>query len=775
MSNLKLKPLVLTVAAGFLGAGVTSSAYAQQKTATEAESGAIAIEEIVVTARKKRENLQQSPVSITAVSGEELQARGLSSITDFGQFTPNVSLTSGSTDIGGAANAVFFIRGIGQLDYAPTNDSGIGVYVDGVYQGRSQGAVLDLVDVQQIEVLKGPQGTLFGRNAMGGALNITTRDPSFELSRSIGLTLGELNRVNVDAELNVPISDTVAARFTIGTRNKDGFVNRPNTGSSVGAEGQQIFHGKLLLKPSNETKILLAADYTRIKTDGNTLWVTESNPTGLLALWNAVVAPTGLHGPAITSASSSRDPRTDFGTYPNAVAYNGGGLSARIDHDFGSWTLRSVTAYRSFNSRNQRDMDGTASDFGTADYRDNQSQVSQEFDFIGTAFDKKLDWTAGAFLFKEHVWSDWEVGLANGLFNALEALPGPVIPFAPGVSLGGAGNPFNALLDTHFHLTPEQKTNSRALFGEGEWHFTTAFSAIAGVRYTEDQKDFSMSQFAPISNTTQINNASANATWHDVSPRLGVKYQAAANLMVYATASKGYKAGGFNSRPAANSATIPYGPESVTSYEIGAKTDWADRRLRLNGAIFDYDYKDIQEIANMVLPGSPAPVAVIDNIGKARYRGAEADLTFRATDRFTLYANVGYLDAKYLEAAVALTGVGLDTPLPKAPKWSATLSAQYAEPVPSGRVVARVDYSFVSKNYSDARATEAIAQQAHGLVNARVAWMSHDGEWTAAVYAKNLLDKKYVLNGFDVSSFAGYMMAIPSQPRELGVQLVKNF
>jgi len=769
-----------------VGAALCSAPPAQ------AQAGTSVLEEIVVTARKKAESLQRTPITVTAITAEDIQVRNFASITDIGSFTPNVSFSAGATDVGGAVNAVFFIRGIGQLDYALTTDPGLGLYVDGVYLGRAQGAVMELADIAQVEVLKGPQGTLFGKNTMGGAINVTTRDPGTEFGGSAAITAGEDSRINFDGQLDLPLGDTAGARFAVSYRSQDGFQERPFAGGESGEEDTLVSRMKFAWTPGDRTRVVVSGDYTHIDADdSNTVWITENlntpaGPPNLVAIWNALVGlPSGM---PFTSAVTSRDPRINNGTFPMGLEFEGGGASLKIEHDFDAFLLRSITAYRALDSRNQRDMDGSPADFGWVDYRDEQWQVSQEFNFIGTAFGGRLDWTAGAYYFKEDAESRWLVGLADGLFGALEALPGPVFPLAagvpcpppPGVPLpcaGGAGNPLNVMLELVDLYTPELETESYAVFGEFEWHFTDRLSAIAGVRYTHDDKDFAFSQSGVVSGIVDAGYPlEASDSWSDVSPRFGVKYQASDDVLLYATAAKGYKAGSYTARPGdAFAAALSYDPEELWAYEGGVKSDLMDRRLRLNGAVFYYDYTDLQQQTNQVPPGGVGPAQFTDNIGAATIWGVEADLTFLATERLTLYASVGYLDAEYDEASVVLTGVGLDTPLVKAPEWSATAAAQYIHPLSVGDLLLRVDYSYVDGNFPNARATPQLRQESHSLVNTRVAWTSPGEEWTVAFYGRNVFDEKYVANGFDVSEFVAYFLGIPSEPRELGVQIVKRF
>lgn len=765
-----------------LGAGVPAIVPAQ-----EGRDAAMVheLDEIVVTARKRAERAQETPVAMAVVTADEIRERNLLALTDVGSFTPNVSLSAGSADVGGAANAVFFIRGIGQSDYAPTADPGLGLYVDGVYLGRSQGAVLELTDIERIEILKGPQGTLFGKNTMGGALNITTRRPVDRFEGSVGVMFGEDDRVNVDADLNLPLADSTAARFALSHRSQDGFQRRVLVGDRVGEEGTTVARAKLQFLPTPQTNVLLSADYTRIDADANTAYNPVNDPRGLVSIWNLLVGiPSGN---PVDPATSSADPRATYGTGSFHLDFEGGGASVHVEHQFERAMLRSITAYRQFDSRNQRDNDGGPGDFGQLDYRDEQWQLSQEFNLVGSSFDGRLDYTLGVYYFGEESESRWYSYLARGTFEALEGLPGPLFPLDPAVSCppppgipapcaGGAGNPLNVVLDVALLIAPNVETQSYAAFFEGEWHFTDALSAFAGIRYTRDEKDYTFWSLRLGSGTYQVPETIVRKTWDDISPRIGLKYQPAENVMLYATVAQGFKSGGFNARP--GSVTVaqrPYDPEELWSYEVGFKSELGGRRVRLNGAAFFYDYEDMQLYANGVVPDSPSPVQFIDNIGEARLWGAELDLIARLTSRFSVSGSVGYLNAKYREAATNITGVTTSTKLPKAPEWSATAAAEYVVPFSAGSLALRADYSYVGTNYPDARNTPALKQEAHSLVNARIGWTSRDEHWTVSAYARNLFDEKFVANGFDVWEFTGTVIAIPSEPREVGLHVIRRF
>lgn len=739
-------------------------------------------DDIIVTARKRDESQQDAPVTVTTVTAADIEARNLSTIVDLSNFTPNVSFTGGGVEIGAPVNASFFIRGIGQSDFAPTTEPGVGLYVDGVFFARAAGAVLELANLQQVEVLKGPQGTLFGKNTMGGAINVTTLRPTLEeVSGSASITLGEDERFNLDGTLNVPLTANLALRLDAAHRSQEGFVRRPNADDKVGDEGTTIAAGKLLWEPADTTRILLSGDYTRVRAAAPVAVfpVYDPSASGLVQAYNALVG--GPSGEPITAANRSPDLYTDFGTGRNYSRYDGGGASLRMETG-SETTFRSITAYREFKTRNQRDADGSPATFNQSDYRDRQWQISQEINVLGEIAGGRGRYTLGAFYFRERARSAYNSDIAQGLFDVLEALPGPFIPLGPfacpggPACAGGAGNPLNVIFDLNATDFLDVRSESAAAFAEFEWDLSDAFTVFGGLRYTYDSKWYDVSFERLRTGTFIVPPTTVARSWRDVSPRVGIRWNINPDAMLYASVSEGYKAGGFNPRPGDQAAAlIAYDPETVRSYEAGLKTDLLDRRLRFNTAIFYYDYRDLQLYVETLLPGAVLPTQIIDNVGKARIWGVESDILFRATDALTLNASVGYLNAKYTDPASAITGLTEDTPFKKAPKWSATAGAQYFVPLASGELLLRGDYAYTSTSFAETNAIRALRQEPRHLVNARVAWTNASETLTVAAYGKNILDDSAIINGFDARPFNGSLIAIPSEPRELGVQAILRF
>ena len=747
------------------------------------ESDALA--QIVVTARKHEELAQETPVALEVVTAEDIQVRSLANLVELGQFTPNVNFSQAAEEMGSPVAAAFFIRGVGQLDFTPTSEPGVGLYIDNVYIARAPGAVLDLAAVQQVEILKGPQGTLFGKNAIGGAINVTTAAPDFgQLSGGGSLTMGDWGRRNADLVLNVPMGPAAAARLDVGYRGDDGFVQRPNTGATTGADDTDIVHLKVLARPGEDTEVTATADYTRTGAMAPTQYIAAFDPTGtpVVPLWNALVGIPAGH-PLNAATSLSPNDRTDLGTGTDYTYYHGGGGGLQLDHEMHAWHVRWISAYRSLYSRNQRDSDGSPASYNQDDYLDQQHQWSQEIDLTGTSAAGQLHWTLGAYYFREIGDGHYQADIASGLYGALEALPGAIIPLGPytcpggPACAGGSGNPLNVLFDADLLNILHARSRSTALFGDLEWALGPRLSFFGGVRYTQDVKSYAVSVERLASDAWLVPpTAPPQQSWSNWSPQLGLKWQRAPDQMLYATVSEGYKAGGFNPRPGDETAALtPYDPEQLWAYELGAKSEFAQHRVRWNSALFDYDYRNMQLLAAATVNNGTVPTEIITNVGHARLYGGETELAVVPTPALTLKTALGYLDAHYLESAFAITGISQDTPLQKAPRFTGSAAAEYLWNLSRSSLLLRADCAYTAANFPDVRATADLEQHAYALMNSRIAWTGLRQRWSAALYAKNLLDRHYALNGFDARATQDSLYVVPGTPREVGVQVAAHF
>jgi len=745
------------------------------------------LEEITVTARKREEPLQRTPVSITAFTAEQLEKPGLDDLTDVARFAPNVIFDQGTGNTGGSFNSQVFIRGVGQVDFLFSSDPGVGIYVDEVYLPRVVGSIMDVMDIERIEILRGPQGTLYGKNTIGGALNIRSQRPGEELAATADLTVGSRDRVDARLSVDVPlVADSLSGRFTASTRNQDGYVNRVNQdGRATGDVASDGFRGLLQWAPGEGWDVLLAADYTRRREESianELLDVRGSDP--VLLLWNLLVAPT--YGPgSVYDGRFVTHGRDSQGTGPSLSDLDMWGVSMNVSKELSDrLNIKSITAYRDEDAQFGQDQDHSPFRYLETTNDNQHDALSEELQITGTHFDDRLDWVAGAFYMHEEGNDRFDVVLGGGLYAALEALPAALVPLVPGVSCppppgvvlpcaGGAGNPFNVSLDFDLSIFDAIDIDSFAVYAQGTFRFTDRLSATAGGRYTTEDKDFTTMLVRNASGVVTVPEQSLSDSWDAFTPRLGLEYQWTEDLMTYASAARGFKSGGFNGRAQSLAEIDSFDPEYVWSYEIGLKSEWLDRRLLLNLAAFYNDYTDIQLTSVRAVEG--LIVVVTENAGEARIQGMEVELAAQPLEPLTIRAGVGYTDAEYTELAPGAT-VTLDSDLVKVPEWTGSLAVDLSLPLGSTWLLhLGGDMSYRSSYFNDPNNTALLGQDAFTLLGAHARFESIDRRWELTVFGTNLSDERYKTNGLQSYGSFGTADATFGPPREWGATFRARF
>jgi len=743
-------------------------------------TGVAVLEEIVVTARKRSENLQDIPIAVTALTAENLDSRGFSNISQIGDVTPNMQFDFTAPISGSSNAAAIFIRGVGQTDFLLTTDPGVGVYLDGVYIARSMGGVQDLMDVRRVEVLRGPQGTVFGKNTIGGAINITTKKPVDEFSGQGDITTGRFNRIDGRLSVNFPVADNLFVRLSGATRNRHGYGKRLLTGEGMGNVNRDTVRLALRWKASDSIEVNITGDYTTaneqspvtsaICFDGNAC----GNAGSLTGLYNAFVAP----GNDLTQYGFGRgvpfDKRfltgnafTSYGTGPSGSKLKIWGLSATALWEGEDITIKSLTAYRKMDTSFARDGDHSPINLVHSSNKIIHRQFSQEFDFSGNLLDGKLDWLAGLYYFRERGSNDIFVSILKDLTGRATA-PLPIFLFGPQFP------PFGAKGITYVN------NNSAAAFAQMSYQLDDALSITAGLRYTHETKKVNIlpvffplppGVLVPILSETTGQNSFSN-----MSPRVSLDYKPHDNMMVYASFSKGFKSGGFTGRYVVPTpAPKPFSPESVSAYEVGFKADFLDKRLRLNGAAFYSDYKDIQVVIfNGVAPES-------HNVARGHIKGVEVELSARPSAPWFISAGLGYIEAKYTGInATEFAGFGipitLNSMFVNTPEWSLNALAEYSIFLDQGsEIKLQGDWSYRSKLANDAVNTPELIQKGFSLFNARITYVAPDGKWEIAAFGTNLTDQIYIVSGAaDKPSFAS-AEATYARPREWGINLKVKF
>ncbi len=734
------------------GAGLPTAMA--QEAGQEAEQEAVGIEEVVVTARKREENLQEVPVSISSFSATDIEAMSMTNLKELGQFTTNFNFFNHG-QLGGTS-AIVFMRGIGQVDPSFSFESGVGIYADGVYLGRMQGSNLDLGELERVEILRGPQGTLFGRNTMGGAVNLVSAKPTDELEGYVEITGGEYNRTDATASINLPlVPGVLAARLYAGTRNRDGFGGRFDrfTGEKIDDMGNvDRVSAKALIdwNVSDDINVLLSFDGMRAHERGPVRKVVAYNAPGTedvpVFLLNMFVEPD--FGNAFLTDS-------DFTNYSNGLNVNDTdvwGVSLTVDWDLDSWTLKSITAYRDMDVFNGVDPDGSIYTIINQHNDLVQDQFSQEFQFSGLSFDDRLDWVFGLYYFTE----DGRTIVPVDVFRELKDFIG---------------------LDLSFTTDQLIDNQSYSAYGQSTYQLTDKLSMTTGLRVTHDKKEVTRTQFRHLSGIVLAPWDTAGGSWTAVTGRLGFEYQWNSDIMTYVSMARGYKGGGINARGLTLRNFVPFDPEYIWTYEAGLRSDWADNRVRFNASAFYSDYSDIQV---SVIQGSEGaePVAFIANAAKARIVGFESDLIVAPAPGLNLSAGVGLTDAEYRSFAPDFVApINKDTPFVKTPKWSVTLAGEYTVPVGGwGQLTARADWVHKSKVSHDAVNSPNVVQESYGLLNAKLSLEVNDGAWLISVFGTNLTDKHYIMAGTDfLSQGLDFAEVQFGRPREWGVSVKYNF
>jgi iron complex outermembrane receptor protein len=731
------------------GAGLGGSAIAQEKAA--AADGSL-LEEITVTARKRSENLQDTPVAITAVSAAAIERKGMTQITDLTASTPSLTLQGSAPLSGNSSAAVVFMRGIGQIDFTISTDPGVGVYVDGVYVARSAGAVLDLVDVERIEVLRGPQGTLFGRNTIGGAINVVSQAPASEFGGFVTGTIGSSERRQLQGAIDLPISDTFHTKFSGLYHRREGYVTRLQTGEKLGDDDSLSGRAQFEWRPNAVFEAELSIDATKKREAqaGVVPLAIDGTAFPLAFLENArIIGGSCAASPNTSlgcfgSAWETHDPYTTNATRPTRSDANTFGAGLTLNWALDRVNIKSITAYRTMDAAFSRDTDNTPFNFLYSDISQNQKQFSQELQFTGRAFNDRLKWLGGLYYFRETAFENY---ISAGDVNGAQGLN-------------------------------DTKNSNYAIFGEATYDLTPRLHLTAGLRYTDETKRFRTDAKiisgirSPIGTRIVADTSWNQRTYKEASPRFTLAYDATDDLMAYVTYSKGFKSGGFNARyssPVPN--LISFDPEFATLYETGLKYQTPQRNLRLNLAAFRTDYSNVQ--TEYSVPGVLG--ALTGNAAAAKIDGVELEANWIPVAKLEIDGTVSWLDARYTESTPATIGVRAGNKLPLTPKWSASLSASYPFDLGAGGTLTpRVDASYRSAVYNTADNARIVHQDGYGVINGAVAWEPIKGDLTLTLGGRNLTDERYLLTA-TYSDAAGLAEGTYARPREWYLSVKKRF
>jgi len=753
------------------------------------------IEEVIVTAQRREQSLQDTPVSVTAFTATALEARLMDNLADLTRFVPNLELNNGRAD-GGGSNAAIFIRGVGQADFIFPTDPGVGVYLDGVYLGRTLGGMMDLVDLQRLEVLRGPQGTLYGKNTIAGAINLVTARPSGRFGGVAGVTGGRFDRIDGSLSVDFPlIEDRLNGKISFSSRNRDGFGESLIDGREFDDIDRRALRAVFDWKAADTVDVLFSADYSTWDQNGAMSSLERVFPSAngfRELLFNTIAAPflaarMGLApGAVFDERWISQDFDQTFATGPVRDEGDVWGVSATVDWEIrDKLRLKSITSWREMDLHFGSDLDNTPFDFAQTDQRQDQNQLAQELQLSGLALNDRLDWLAGVYFFRERGQDENFVQFGDGMLDALAAFPGPFIPLVPGVACppppgvplpcaGGAGNPVNLLLDTNLIPITKIDTNSYSIYGHAILDITQRLSLSAGARFTYEDKRWFITSFRPTSGAFAVPPSELQEHWGAFTPKLGAEYALTDELMIYGQVSRGFKSGGWNPRMFVADFLDSYDPEYLTSHEFGFKSQWFDRRLTVNAAFFLYDYEDLQLSAFVPNPDPTLVILTTDNAGEVDIEGFELEIAARPTEHLDVQIGVGYQTNEYkqLDATVPWS---IDNVLPDAPKWTVSAGVQYRLPLADlGYLVPRLDASYKSRTHKDPFNSEDIVQGDLILLNLQLGFQSLDEKWQLTAFATNVTDEEYITRGLHFSDF-GFTNHYPGRPREWGVTASYRF
>ena len=786
-------------------------------TSAEAPTAGEGLSEVVVTARFKSESLQTAPIAITAVSAEQIDARGYVNVADVAHAAPNVNIEAAGSGFG--KSAFVSIRGVGQNDFKYTFEPGVGFYIDDVYFGTVFGSVFDLTDIDSVEILRGPQGTLFGKNTEGGAVRIFTKKPMGTDTGYVEAGFGNYSREKFRGSYDLSlIPERLFLRVSAGSNRSTGYMDvldfacanpglagklKPVTtanGCRIGSYGGDDVQTARLALRFLATDTLefnlssdLTADHGEEPATKMIAFALPPNPNGTpgkpgtqisnaLALYSAAQA-IPQYGIPLDSRFLTTSPYTTYGTYTDPIV----GLQGPVSSSVYSWGVsgtidwdtpvdgvhaKSISAYRAYHGEFAEDTSGAPITGNLPINFLRHHQFSEELQFSGRALDNALDWATGAYYLDSE---DFNNGIVDNSAN-----------------VGGRGILF---------LTGDPASSKdESVFAHINYKITSQLGLELGARYSHETKSYTFYRYEPnlVGKVpaglfpTNLGNYLAgfapplptgNVSISRVDPKAGLSWQWTPDIMTYAQYSTGYKSGGFNPRPLTRTQVTEFGPEKVTAYEVGLKSEWLDHRLRANVAAFTSNYSSLQLPVATVDPGTGFPAFLTESVGSARIRGIELELEARPVQGLNIDASVGYLHYRTLSLGGAaynsVTNPGgptlSDVP-PLTPTWKGSFGAQYAIPLGSfGTLTPRMDYTWQSKVFNDPQDELISMQPGYGVLNARITWDSEKDGWQASVFVSNVTDKVYFITERNQLSTYDELDGQPGPPRQVLFTVRKTF
>lgn len=796
------RPLVTLLSSSVLASLMVSPTIATAAEDQITESGATpTTAEIIVTAQFREQRLQDTPLAITAIPAQLLEARSQTSIIDVGAFAPNVNLSQSTAINGNSITA--YIRGIGQDDSSFALEPGVGIYLDDVYYGTTFGAVLDLVDLERVEVLRGPQGTLAGKNSLGGAVKLFTSKPNADFGGSIEAGTGRFDRINLRGSLNIPLAEGLYARVSGTYDKRDGYFKLldygcANPGSGVASQSSASncvtgtqggvdvlsLRGALRYAPAgSRLEVNIAGDYARNRSEPPATKLTLANRAAIAPALSLQDYRTYVAGNPFGGVPFDSRFLTAPGSYSSYENYSGSGNYTTIfgfpaqvapgtfpdkpENSTESWgvtgtadltltddlAIKSITAFRKASGYSVLEIDGSPISILKEGLRNSHRQFTQELRLTGKV-GTMADFTIGGFYYKAED-------------RAFQRIMIPVFQY-------------------DFLADDRSENRSIAGFANVELHPAENLNLIGGIRYTDDRKVYTFGRdntdgspiggipFTP--NWLVFGLDGLNGTFKDKrwDYRLGANYRFAEALMVYAQVSTGYKGGGINPRPFVADQVLPFGPEKVTTYEAGFKAG-DGRALSFNGAYFYNKYKDIQRTLFVCPTSASITCSQPTNGGTGHSQGVELEANWRPINALTLNGSLGYLDFAY-DSINPLSLITLNMTAPFNSKWTASAGIQYEAALGGmGSLTPRLDWSYQSSFYYQAVNNPFNLIPGRSLFNARLTWQSPDNAWQVAAAVTNLTNKFYFVGASENAANFGLATSVVGRPREWSLSIKRRF
>lgn len=742
-------PLARQISLALLLAGTGSQAIA----ASEDNKHEAALETVTVTAQHREQTLQEVPVAVSAINGTSITADGVRSMGDLTTFVPNASAKNPDGD----GRPRWYIRGLGTGDTGAATVYPVGIYADDVYLNAPVAGGGPLFDLERIEILRGPQGTLYGKNTTAGAVNVISKKPAFDTDGYGTIGLGSKNeRIVTGAVGGALVDEKLAGRVALYSEERDGFQNNDFDGNTYGDVNKKAIRLQFLAQLNPDLDALLKLHSRQFKGDGSN----GSLPVG--RYYNVgYERPNGRD----ISLNVNEDYRLDHD-----------GASLTFNWYLGDYTLTSISAYDYIRNRSTSDADYTPYEVNGAAISDNSyRQWSQELR-LASPEDRPLHWLAGAHYFHEDLDSS-----AQRIVT-----PGPT-PNGTGSNQVGT----TALRDLGY----DHRTDSYALFGNLTYDFTDAFSVTGGLRWTQEKKDIDLDltqltratangPLIPLAGVGTNGNRQEDKTWEAWTYDLTPEYRINDNLRVFFRYAHGFRSGGFNTGLSTSLAQLTtVDPEELDAYELGLKSEWFDRRLTVNANVFYYDYSDIQ--VNLLTVNNGVLTTALTNGAKGKVKGAELEIEGQPTERLHLRAAVSFLDTEYTDfkntnpTTGAVTGDYSGNSFVRSPRNVVSLGADYTIPLEvGGKLVAGGDVSFRDKEYfladRQSSADATLTQPHYTLANTRLTWFSPDEKLSVTGFVNNVTDRRYQVHGRP-NGTAGQYVITYGDPRTVGLSVTSRF